>query len=244
MNLYKALTLILNLLEDNTFAQDEDFDKDNNIGLNLNAKLYATEEFIRQNHVNYKNSEMLAGIKLKAKKEANVLMGKESANIYGVWKKVVNAYVKQCINVATKVKSGEISPSTRKYLKALGLVKEREVIKDKNRLFAQLRNKSDDARKLSQYLTAKQIEKLKNDPFIDNAEELYQELTSWATSLKNQQEKPLVLANLKVDELSPNLKELATVAKRQPVISKTFKAVKQNSDVKQISLYDEDLIKD
>ena len=236
---YKALALVLNILEDKQFAEDEDFDKDDNIGQNLNSKLYANEEFIRQNHVNYKNSDILSGFKSQSKKIANSMLGK--TNVYGVWKKVTNAYIKQCSAVATKVKKEEITPTTRKYLKALGLVGERETIKNTQKLFIELKKKCDEARKLLPYLTNKQIKKLEADPFIDDAEGLYEELTSWAMTFKGDTDKTLTPAKLQIQGLSPKLKELVAIAKRQPkTLQPSGKKPKSSASGEQISLFDDE----
>ena len=150
---------------------------------------------------------------------------------------MLSAYIKKCKEIAKKVKSGEISQTTRNYLKTMGIIRDREVIKDYDRLMSELRNKVDDASKLISYLTPKALEELPADPFIDNAERIYEELKTWSTGVKNNPSKPLRLAHLNTEDLSLNLKEFATVAKRQTA-NKTNKDVK-NQPV-QMSIYDDE----
>lgn len=240
---YKALALILNILKDEQFVNDPDFDKDNNIGLNIEIKLNHFEDIIKIENPQYKNSDVVSGFKNQSRKLANVVLGKDSTNVFGVWKNVIKGYIKKCNEVARKVKINEISPSVRKYLKTMGLIRDREVIKDNTKILAGIKNKVDDASKLLSYLSSKGIERLSSDPFIDNAEKIYLELISWAESVKNVYPKPLKLVQLDAEKLSPMLKEFVMVAKRQPanavaLKNKTFRA---GSTEEQLSLFDDEV---
>lgn len=237
---YKALAVALRIVSDERYNIDNDFDENNNIGLNLSAKLFATEELIKKEHINYKNTEVFAGFKQQSRKIAIRALGNDSTNVYGVWRNVLNSYIKQCTSIARKVKSGEISVTTRNYLKTLGIVQDRQVINDFNKILADLKNKTDDARKVITYLTEKKIGQLSSDPFIDDAEELLKEFTSWATATKNDFARPLKLAHVQTDTLTPRLKEYAVVAKRQAKLKlkPSAKTKAQENQPVQMSLYD------
>jgi len=224
---YKAFVVALKLLEDKRF-KNEDFDSNNNIGFNLNTKLNALENFIRQDYPNYKNSEVISGFKAQSRKVASQILGKDTCNVYGVWKNVVRSYIKKCNEIAKQVMNENLTPSSRKYLKTMGLITDRQFIKNYDVLLSQIKNKVDDASKLLSYLTPKDIDKLPADPFIDKSRSLYNELTSWSTSVKETNARPLKLAHIQVESLSANLKEFAMVAKRQPAkISKTLTPANQ-----------------
>ena len=239
---YKALAVALRILADERYNLDPNFDKDNNIGLNLEAKLYATEALIKDEHVNYKNTEVFAGFKAQSRKIAIKALGNDNTNVYGVWRNVLNSYVKQCTNIARKVKSGEITVTTRNYLKTLGIIKERQPITNFNSILAQLKNKTDDARKVIEYLSEKKIDALSTDPFIDDAEQVFKELTDWATEVKKTDSRPLRLAHINADILTPKLKEFVSVAQRhaKTLIQKRFVAVQPKNTAVQISIYDDE----
>lgn len=218
---YKAYYIALKLTDDKRFKDDPEFDKNNNIGLNLNAKLYATEKLILEEHSNFKNSNVFSKFKKQSSKIATYsIFGKEQkkANEFKSWITVINRYISKCKIVAKKVKEGDYI-STRDYLKTMGLVKDYEQIKNPEAIVRAIREKANNATLLrDDYLKKSSIDGLYSDPFIDEADKLYEELSLWETEIK--QEQPKAYKMPKHDKIV-TLGEYVSISRIRPEGTKT-----------------------
>lgn len=199
---YKALSILTNIYNSKEFKEDSDFDKDNNIGFNLSLKLMKTESLLKKNQIEVENTDRIKNIKGAAKLIVSNKIFKKESNPYKMLGAKVSSFVTRYGSVTEKVKDGSFTPSVRKDLVKLGLIKkgalERDLIKNTTYILEALKNKVGDANRLIDYLKhPKKMDKLKNDPFIDDASELYEEINNWITYLKTQNiDKGLVLASI------------------------------------------------
>lgn len=221
---YKATAIVLKLIKDNKL-NTADFDKDNNIGYNLSRKYDLCQKMF--NTLKYSSTSQ-ANMLVQASKIANIISGKNSTNEYEVWKKVVEGYVRRCDRISMKIKKGvALTATDRRYLTGMQLTKFKQPIKSQDELFLALRLKRDDAERLANYLDARKvkshgIEAIKDDIYLEKAEEIYNELATWRNGIKDIQAIPCKMANLDTENL-PNgtIKIYAKVAKRE--YSKTEK---------------------
>ena len=245
---YKAFYLVLKIVSDSEFQKlYPNFNIGNTYGYNIDKMLEVLEKEIRTADSDIKASTVV-GFQNEAKKIANTILGKNKVNEFAVWNNVFKKVSERCDSLSEKIVLKKLTDSDRKYLIGLGLIKEREVIKDYNALYVALRMKADQINSLTKkYLSAskvlknKGIEPLKDDKLIQDAKALYEELKLWLEFTKTSEPKYAFKSpkDLKTDELGfvPKLQLAAKVAKKEfsPSVAKRQK---QQSSGEQQNLYD------